>query len=384
MALPEVPDWTQLIQLMGQYGGVPKLIATDENGQLYIVIQGELTGITGDVNVTQEEKDREIQGADGATLRTVAVDASGQIIMVPRGQSGNYMLVDASGYLTSVMKGLEGANLRTIAVDADGNIVGVFKGLYDSTLTTLKVDANGRLIAVLTDPEDTWGVFKAMGFAGLARVLSYGKSYDHRGDVFFMTSFENGIVGWKAFTDGTGAEVRHSVEQAKHGAYSCQLVAGSDGDRYARIKRYFHYPVEGKIGLEFSFTLDPDTDEVRAWLLYYDGTLVRDFRVKYDHTNTDLICWSSGGAEVTLNSNLNLFVRDEVFHTIKLVVDIANDAFVRVLCDGEEYDASAGDVNTTADTTAKRLEADIEHKGDAAINANIWVDDIILTESEPA
>lgn len=363
MAIGPAPDWTQVTWLIGNYEGIPTLTAVD-----------------GDGNIIAK-----MMGMSPAGLQPIAVDANGQIIMVPIGQSGNYMLVDANGYLTSVMKGDDAGTLRTIAVDSDGNIVGVFKGLYDATLKALRVDSDGRLIAILTDPEDEWGVFKQMGFAGLSRTLTFAKRYDHRGTVFFATSFEDGIAGWGQYTSGTGAAIRFSVQQAKFGAFSCELVAGKDSDRYARIKRYFHYPVLGKIGLEFSFTLDPDTNQVRAWLQYYDGTNVNRFNVLYDHTNAALKCGKHDGTHTTLNGALSLYVGDETFHTIKLVVDLETIAFVRVLCDGSEYDASAAAVSTTADTSAERLEVDIEHKGIVApaVNPNVWVDDIILTEGEP-
>jgi len=120
------PDWLRAMALLGKHGDDYVVLAVDENGQLYALVKGE---------------------DDTGTLHTLAVDDEGQLLIVPRGESGYYMNVDANGYLTTVMKGLEGATLRTITVDESGNLVAVMKGLEGANLRTIAVDAGGRMIA---------------------------------------------------------------------------------------------------------------------------------------------------------------------------------------------------------------------------------------------
>jgi len=54
---------------------------------------------------------------------------------------------------TSVMKGLEGTTLRTVALDSSGNIIGVMKGNYGGSLITIAVDSAGLMQADISKAE---------------------------------------------------------------------------------------------------------------------------------------------------------------------------------------------------------------------------------------
>ncbi len=119
-----LPDYTESMELKGaKADGSLVTVKSADDGSLYIVVVG----------------------SDGINLVPVAVDASGQIIVVPRGQSGNYMSVDASGFLSTIIKGSSSGSLVTVAVDATGHILGVLQGDYAGALKTLAVDSQGRM-----------------------------------------------------------------------------------------------------------------------------------------------------------------------------------------------------------------------------------------------
>lgn len=297
MALPEVPDWTQLIQLMGQYEGTPTLVAVDEDGNIVAIMKGEYAG----------------------TLKSIAVDAAGRVIMIP------------------------------------------------------------------TDPADVWGNAISMGNAELAAVFSFVKRYDRRGMVVFPEGFEGGLSSWVPIESGTGAAVRHSAKQSFSPPYSCELVAGSTGDRYAGLERYLPFPVVGKIGLQASFTLDPETEHVRLILSWYDGTTRRTWAVNYDLPDTSLGCGAGDGQHTILKSDLSLRVSDTQFHTFKFVADLENEAYVRVLCNSLSYTPTGAVISKAADATGPCLVIYIRNYSisSPATNPNIWVDNIILTQMEP-
>lgn len=297
MGIPEVPDWTQLIQLMGQYDGTPTLVA----------------------------------------------------------------------------------------VDASGNIVAIMKGEYAGALKSIAVDAAGRVIMIPTDPVDVWGNAISMGNAELAAIFSFVKRYDRRGLVVYPDGFDQGLSGWEKVTSGTGAKIEHSTSQAFSPPFSCELTAGSDSERYARISRHLPFPVAGKIGLEFSFTLDPETDHIRASIGWYDGTYVRGWTVNYDLPNTTLSCGGADGQHTDLKTDLSLRVDDEQFHTIKLVADLEDEEFSRVLCNALSYTPTTAAIGKGADATHAHLVIIIWHYSVAApaVNPNIWVDNVIVTQNEP-
>ena len=108
MVLPEVPDWTQLIQLMGQYAGTPTLVAVDAVGNIVAVMKGEYAG----------------------TLKSIAVDAAGRVIMIPTDPAdvwGNAISM-GNAELVARLTGLGGYDRRGNAIFFDIFDAGLAKG----------------------------------------------------------------------------------------------------------------------------------------------------------------------------------------------------------------------------------------------------------------
>jgi hypothetical protein len=167
--MTELQDFQRAYLLLGQYAGEPVLLAATEDGSLYslaigqdeagnaIVLRtddaGRLVmiplGESGNYLDVDENGYLTIiaKGEDGtSTLRSLAVDTSGQLIMVPRGQGGNYLDVDSNGFLTIIAKGQDDTpTLRTIAVDSDGQLIMVPRGQGGNYLD---VDESGYLTIV--------------------------------------------------------------------------------------------------------------------------------------------------------------------------------------------------------------------------------------------
>lgn len=223
-----------------------------------------------------------------------------------------------------------------------------------------------------------------LDLAELAARLGAQILYDRRGSVVYFDGFEHGIASWGKLTVGTGAEVELSSEQALSSGLSVELVAGTDGQRYAGLDRYLPFPAEGKMGLEISFTLDPETDYLLFALRWYDGTDVRLWVVKYDLANTTLSCGGGDGGHTTLNSSLSLRVRDNLFHTLKFVMDMEEESFVRVMVDALSYTPTTAVIQKGADATPASLEIVTRHYAIASpVNPpNIWIDNVVLTQEE--
>jgi len=289
-------------------------------------------------------------------------------------------------YRTVALVGVDATGAPVVVLlDSTGAIISVMKGEYAGTLKNVQVDAQGRMIMIPTDPADVWGNAISMGNAELAAVFSFAKRYDRRGMVIFAEGFECGLSSWVTAGYGAGAAIRHTTKQAFSPPYSVQLVAGTDGQRQARLTKYLPFPAVGKMGFEFSFTLDPNTSDVRSSISWYDGTYVRVWRVNYDLVNTTLSCGGADGKLTTLKSDLSLRVSDTQFHTIKLVADLQNEAFVRVLCNSLSYTPTTAAIEKTADTGDANLMLTIRHYSieAPAVNPDIFVDNIILTQMEP-
>jgi hypothetical protein len=378
----ERPDYNKLSAIQGLDGTTLRVVAVDASGRIIMLPYGVLD-VIGTVDVNQIDSTRTVQGIDGAVLRTLVVDASGRLIMVPIGASGNYMSVDANGYLSSVMKGIEGANLRTIAVDASGNIIGILKGDYMGAVKTLAVDAQGRMLAVLTDPEDVFGNPHYMGSAELAARLGSIDTFDRRGQVIFMDDFESGTLGrWTDVSFGPNSKISLSTAYANRGAFSAKFVCGEAVNDTATMLHYMCYPVLGKIGLEAAVEWHGAESFRFCWqqMLYTGAKLYYAF-VRLDINAETLSYLDSAGAWQVFASGIKPYAH--MFRNSKLVVDFLAEKFVRFTLDATEYDLSAYGLRYIVSAAAPGYVLGLAHsRYDGAVTDTIYIDDIIVTVIE--
>lgn len=333
------PDWTRAIVLLGWDGTnfIPVLL--DEDGNLNILMKGEDAG--GD-------------------LHMVRVDTDGQIIMVPRGVSGNYMAVDASGFMTTVIK-------------AD----------HEGALTTVACDDTGRLSAFIVDQSDAWGRFLSVGNAELAARLGSLVNYDRRGQILFGSGFERGWGCWNVFGSGTGNAQELDPVYFRTGGYSAKLTAGSTASHYAALALEVGAYPTGRVGLELSISMNGLTDEIEAYWTYYDDANAHQARVRYDHTNSKLYVRNDTGGYTEVTDLTLQTGRPYLFDKIKIVGNPATDLYTRLLINDVEYDISTVSMYHFAVAGPTYLSVYIKNEGRAANNDIVYVDDVVLTSSEP-
>ena len=137
------PDYTQPVEIRGFDGTTLKTLKVDTDGQLYAILRGIY----------------------GTTFKNVAVDDKGQLYVILRGASGNDVAVDANGFISAILKGIDsGGTLRTVRTDDEGRLIAMINALYGTTEKPLKCDADGNLYLNLNAQDLAYLVTK--GFIG--------------------------------------------------------------------------------------------------------------------------------------------------------------------------------------------------------------------------
>lgn len=402
--MTELPDWTRGVVLLGHDGSDYRVLAVDTSGQLYVLTVGEdesgnprvlacdnagqlitvLRGqngnyvnvdsngylgvilkavpdvnIPGSVSVDQNSKDREIQGSDGQTLRTVAVDANGQLIMVPRGQNGNYLAVDSNGYLTTLMKGSYGSDLKTIATDDEGNMIGVLK-----------------------DTEDQWGHKVSVGIGELAARLGTPISWDRRGQVVQVTTFEDGFSHCAKGTYGTGSAVALDPTFWVYGGYSCKLTAGSVAGAYASVTTYTDFSPASRLGFEVVTSWTSVPKYLYFIFKVWDGTNEYRAQLRYNRDTGYIQFYSGDGTWVTTEPFGQPAV-GQAFYSIKGVIDLSVLKWVRMLYNGTEYTWGGKNLWHSAVPSNKYATLTVRAEGDTSGPYDVYVDRMIITTNEP-
>jgi hypothetical protein len=402
----EFPDFLRGIALIGKSGATYLPVAVDPTGQLYIVLTGapDVT-IPGTVSVDDLNTLKQIQGTDGTVYRTAKVDASGQFIMVPRGQSGNYMAVDAAGYLTAILKGLKpDASLGSIAVDASGQLImvprgatgnymnvdaagyltAILKGLEGANLRTIAVDATGRMIGLIADANAAWGYTQNLGLADLGAALGSVQRWDHRGQVFDAMTFDTGLpLDWEVQKHGN--EVLQVVPgYGSHGAYSLSIIMENVAVTYAMFKKRFRTVPLSKFGIECSFSFPSTKFNIAMICLLYNGTNYQLAGLYWNTSINTLYYMNSSAGYTNLSTGAKLRADARVFNHMKLVADFSAAKYVRALWNEEAYSIPTQPLLTIADATERHMFFYILVDTSTPNAETCYIDDIIITNEEPA
>ena len=402
--MTEFPDWLRGFVLVGKDGEDWVPLVVDEDGYMGAILKAaaEVT-IPGNVAVDQNDSTRAVQGIEGANLRTIAVDASGQIIMVPRGSTGNYMSVDAAGFLSAILKGqIEGAGLSSVAVDASGQIImvprgssgnymsidsdgymgSVMKGIEGATLRTIAVDEDGNMISILKDTGDQWGEKISVGLGELAARLGSPISWDRRGQVVRIIDFSKGMAQMSMTKYGVGSAYALYGAIYESGGYSLGLTTGTNANGYCQAVSYFVYSPSERVGVEVAMSSGGRPEEIIIALYIFDGTTLHQPKLRFQASRGYL------QYENTVPTYVDVCVATppalvNFFFTVKFVIDMSLIKWDRVLYAGTAYDKSAYGYKTGASAVKPYGYVRVKALNSGAVTSTVYVDRIIVTTNEP-
>lgn len=235
---------------------------------------------------------------------------------------------------------------------------------------------------------DWWGVeptstvHRVSDFGELAARLWSPDTYDRRGNVVWMDSFEVGLEGWiSAFAGGSGGVVQ-SAKAYRTGAYSAKFTTGKDASGNASLSKYHPRPPVGPLGFEVSFAALSADPTIRLRFYHYDGSDYHLFSVRYDYPNKKLQYLDNTPDWVDLPPSAAFYPNITSWNVLKLVVDIENNNYYRVLLNDSEHDLGGIDAYTFGSETAPYLSLVIFADGDNDDNYTVYFDDVILTQNE--
>lgn len=218
--------------------------------------------------------------------------------------------------------------------------------------------------------------------AELAARLGSIVTFDRKGDIIWLDSFENGLAGWVISGAGTGYSVSETNKTARNGSFSAELICGSDAGRRAELWKYLPYPILGNLGLEVSFTVHGDTEWLQLLFRLFDGTSYIQGQLQYDKLNTRLRYLGDDGNWHDLQTSLDLYTGFWMFHTIKVTIDFQNSMYVKAKLDEHSWDMSALPIYTTGSPALPHLFLLINYQGSAGNNPKQYIDDVIVTQNE--
>ena len=227
-------------------------------------------------------------------------------------------------------------------------------------------------------------VYQMSDLGELAARLGSTITFDRRGDVIWWDDFECGLAKWPVSLSGTGAAGALSTIRARNGRSSLLLTGGSDANRTAIAVHAEPFARLSRFGFEWSFNLPLAIDYVKGVIFVYDGVNQTFWEWKWSDT-LNAVRYLDGATVLDVTAaSVDILNGGTQFSTMKLVVDPSANRYVRGLFNNREIDLDGVSGVQFPDAQAARIVLQIEVHSRAGQNDQVYVDDTILTQNEPA
>ena len=237
---------------------------------------------------------------------------------------------------------------------------------------------------LMIETENLFGKPIYVGDSELAARLGSPVTFERRGNVYLVDSFEEGLNKCVPTTSGTGAQVYLDTERARTGGYSCKLVAGSDEDRYAGVRwRVALISREGLMGVEWHWCAGGYFRAIEARVRLRTTGLTSRFGVRLFQPGGEIYVWGPSDTWEETGLRFMFNPAEALFHAAKLVLDLLDGKYKRLQFNSIEYDLSEWEGYRPEFGNLLYVEFEIRLETFEGFNGWMWLDDVILTINEP-
>jgi len=241
----------------------------------------------------------------------------------------------------------------------------------------------------MTHGAPDWGSTSTLTFmhrvydmAELAARLGSSNVFDRRGNVLLMDGFESGFSGWEEEHTAGDGWIQPIAFPTHIGGVAIGCQYSSAAGAVGRIFRYVAMPQITSYGLEAAFLPALNNRYFEELLDVYDGTQVWYYGFRwYQQTGELKVCNASFEWE-TFATIRPLVFSGYPWFIAKLVVDLDNHAYKRVMINAQTFDVTSfAPYHAAADMSAI-IYIGIAGANDIAVSDLAAFDDVILTMNE--
>jgi hypothetical protein len=214
-------------------------------------------------------------------------------------------------------------------------------------------------------------------------------SFDRRGEIIWQEDFEDGIGKLKLTIESVRGSITLSTDTARSGEASLKCIPGDQKGDACSINKHLPYGTGlSSLGFEFSFYPSETQTEIYQWTAgvytneVVDGHLY--YQMQYHALDSKLYIMEPGGLNligvIPLEWGHNYYM-----HTIKLVIDISQKTYSRILIDGRSIDLKLHKCRAQPNITPVGYiwTAIAVINDQSGFNPIVYLDDFIVTQNEP-
>lgn len=228
------------------------------------------------------------------------------------------------------------------------------------------------------------GVARLLDLGELAARLGSPASYDRRGDVYFLDSFQSGLNQWTTTTSGTGSSASLSCNDARTYESSCKLITGTTLLKRAALTTYQPLLAAGGVGIAVAWRAPAGVPEFTIEVVRHGPSTSMSAKARYSQLFGGQVYYKdAAGLWVAIDPGLELYPTTVPWHIMKLVGDWNTGIYKRLLIDNLAYDLSDIAMEAVTNTLPNSMVFEIIFDGDNDTNYTAYVDDVVITQNEP-
>jgi hypothetical protein len=219
--------------------------------------------------------------------------------------------------------------------------------------------------------------------AELAVRLGFPHVFERTGNVLFYETFAHGISDWHPLQNPIANKPLLSSRGLLNSPYCAVLVSDGTAAGFSTIRKDLGYPYLTTFGMEFSFQPSTNIGELFFGIIVYTGDTKHSVWAYY---NDSVYKWYVLDDTPAYQEVLTYCIgaHDHTnWHTVKLVVDMVNLRYARLMVDNEDVGLSAYTPRADADATDPYIYLGIDSFTLGTRIFDIYIDNVILTINEP-
>lgn len=217
----------------------------------------------------------------------------------------------------------------------------------------------------------------------LAARLGAPNVFDRMGNIVWSEQFEYGLGSWQLGSTGGGLDPVLVAHPYLYKPYALKFAseAGSTGGSITQIN--LHLPYESALGIEFAFNPNFRATTLELYINVYTGAKYYAFGAEFQLKNGIIRLYKQGGGYNNVYSNPLGYTRSDNYHVVKLVMDLANGLYKRLMFGNLDIDVTGKTLHVGTSGTRPSMTLLFRLESAADYDEVLFLDNVIITLDEP-
>lgn len=219
--------------------------------------------------------------------------------------------------------------------------------------------------------------------AELAARINKPVGIDRSGNIVFAEDFRFGDGSIETLSKGLGETMGLSPLYSRYGGFTYKLARVDDDTSWCNFQTYASIIKSDRIGLEIQFCGMVADPNLQIYIGRYTGEVHYVWGLRWDAQTNKIYIGGDTVGWTEIAEKYDIFLNVPHYHNMKLVVDVVNKDYERVIIDGKVIPVVAKAARESENPNSPHVVATVSNASGYAGAAEVYTDYIILTRNEP-